>query len=624
MHKNFKKLLLLFVTIFVLLCSFTYLYSNNKNHTFEVYTAGDNKHIVLESNQPIQQKFKCPNDYISGISLFIQTPASGNFNLHYQIVSANNKKILTEGTQAINKSEGLISIPFNNDLTNLKEKKLILNLTTDSEGLVEFKSNSKKELSFSVLFTGYTQYYKLCLFIGVLILLFSCLIFIALFFTKFSYNKIFFIVLLFFGMLFNLLIPISNVPDEANAHITKAYHYSNILMGIKDDVNDVKIRKSDHVLFSYAYIDDRKMETYLSDLFNTRIDNTMTSSHQKMLGTKGYSFTYYLSAVGITIGRLLNFNGILCMLIARILNYIVFIFVASYCFRKIPVFKEIICVFSLLPMTIQQTCSLSYDSIVISLALLILTYMICLFNQNKLSKKDTIILCVSCVLISLTKQFAYSPIILAPLSYLFFDKIKDIWKNQKLKKVVCISCFILFVFCGLFFVFARHVPETSMFYLIGHPKTFIKVFVYTMHSQLMYYFNTTIGSNLGLLSIVIFQPIILFYFILITYVVMKTDTTDIEIRNEYKFVFVLIFLICFIGILLSMYSWSFGNSFSNITNDLDIKGFQGRYLLPVLPLFLVACCSQKVQKDNMLVSKVLYMSSFLLCMTLYSVMNIVG
>ncbi len=624
MYKNFKKLMILFLCLFVLCCSFTFLYTNNKNHEYEIFAAGDNKTLVLDANESIQQEFICPNDYINGISLSIQTPATGDFDLQYQIKSAENNQVLIEGIQEINKSEGLVSIPFNKELKGLKDKKIIVNLSTNSNGVVKFKASAIKQLNFSVLFTGITKYYKLCFFISILILVFSILLYVALFYTKFTYNKIFFIALLFFGILFNLLIPISNVPDEANAHITKAYHYSNVLMGIQDDVNDVKIRKSDQALFSYAYIDDQKMDKYLSDLFSTNVDNTMISSKQKMLDTKGYSFTYYLSAVGITIGRFFNLNGILCMLIARMLNYLLFVFVACYCVKKIPVFKEIISVFCLLPITIQQTCSLSYDSIVISFALLITTLTISLFYQNHLSKKDTILLCVSCVLISLTKQFAYSPIILAPLSYFLIGKIQDIWKNKKHRKYIYISCFILFVFCILVFIFARHVTETSMFYLIGHPKTFIKVFVYTMHYQLMFYFNSTIGSSLGLLSIGIFEPVILFYFILLTYVLMKIDTSEIEIKIEYKFIFVLIFFICFIGILLSMYSWSFSNGFSNITTNLDIKGFQGRYLLPVLPLFLIACCNKKVDKDSMLMSKILYMGSFLLCMTLFSIMSVIG
>lgn len=201
-----------------------------------------------------------------------------------------------------------------------------MNLSTNSSGFVKFKASAKKQLNFSVLFTGITKYYKLCFFISIFILLFSILLYVALFFIGISYNKIFFVALFVFGILFNILIPISNVPDEANAHITKAYHYSNILMGIEDDVNDVKIRKSDHALFSYAYIDDQKMEKYLSDLLSNNVDSTMISSKQKMLETKGYSFTYYLSAVGITIGRFFNLNGILCMLIARMLNYLLFVF----------------------------------------------------------------------------------------------------------------------------------------------------------------------------------------------------------------------------------------------------------------------------------------------------------
>lgn len=624
MYKNFKKLMILILSLFVLCCSFTYLYTNNKIHAYEIYTAGDNKTLVLDANHSIDQEFVCPNDYINGISLSIQTPATGDFDLQYQIKSAEDNQVVIEGTQEINKSEGVISIPFNKDLNSLKDKKIIVNLSTNSSGFVKFKASAKKQLNFSVLFTGITKYYKLCFFISIFILLFSILLYVALFFIGISYNKIFFVALFVFGILFNILIPISNVPDEANAHITKAYHYSNILMGIEDDVNDVKIRKSDHALFSYAYIDDQKMEKYLSDLLSNNVDSTMISSKQKMLETKGYSFTYYLSAVGITIGRFFNLNGILCMLIARMLNYLLFVFVACYCVKKIPVFKEIISVFCLLPITIQQACSLSYDSFVISFALLIVTLTISLFYQKHLSKKDTILLCVSCLLISLMKQFAYSPIILAPLSYFLIGKIESIWKNKKHRKSIYISCSILFVFCVLVFIFARHVSETSMFYLIGHPKTFIKVFVYTMHYQLMFYLKSMIGSSLGLLSIGVFEPIILFYFILLTYVVMKIDISEIEIKNEYKFVFVLIFFICFIGILLSMYSWSFSNGFSNITTNIDIKGFQGRYLLPVLPLLLIACCNKKVEKDSMLMQKILYMGSFLLCMTLYSIMSVVG
>lgn len=619
---TWPKIVGLIFCIFLGVTFFLLIGDDNRIHDYTIYNSDGKNKVVLSASQPIEQKFIATTNQINDLHLVsLRQQLDDEFTVHYQITNGN--EVLAEGDRLIDKESDLkkVALLLKTPLCNVKNKELVLHLSTSSEGNLYFHTNKQRCLSFNALTLEKTTYSKLCTIVGIFLIFTIILVYVLVFFTNFSKSALFAISILVFGLLFNLLIPVANVPDEANAHITKAYHYSNIMLRIDDDINDIKIRKSDEPLFQYAYIDDQKMNMYLTDMKKTNVDNTMVSSHQSILNTKGYSFTYYLSGLGITIGRLLGLNGILCVLLGRIMNLLLFSVVAVYCFKKLPVFKELLVVFSLLPMTLQQVCSLSYDSVVITLAILVTTLTVVLFYNKKVSKREAALLIGSCALLSLCKQFAYAPLILAPLSFF----IEPVFKDKKIKKLLYVLVPLLLVICAGGFIYLKlHAQPQSIFYLLVHPKMGYKVLRCTLYNYLMFYISSALGMDLGLLEIPVFQPLLIVYIFLIFYVVDKTNVKEFSLKNWQRVLFCAAFFISFLGILLGLYTWSFSMELIDLVNNFIIKGFQGRYLLPALPLLLIGLYKNNSTFDQDLLNKVLLVADLLISLSLFSIMIVVG
>ena len=273
------------------------------------------------------------------------------------------------------------------------------------------------------------------------------------------------------GTILNVFVPVGNVPDEANAHMINAYHMSNQILRIEDDVNNVKMRKCDLSTFGYTYVKDQVMDSYLKKMFDNKdLDTELVSSKHQIVPVKRYSFTYCLSGLGISIGRLLGLNGILCILLGRLLNFILFVLCIAYCLRNTPIFKSIFIFIGLLPITLQQAFSLSYDSIVLSLSLLIVSLTIQLFHDKKLNAKKWVLLIGSCILLIPCKSFAYAPLVLAPISFVLtkidFSKFKN--KKGRLCLGILVFAILLVYLLGVAFVGPR-IQSGTILYLIFNP-----------------------------------------------------------------------------------------------------------------------------------------------------------
>ncbi len=444
------------------------------------------------------------------------------------------------------------------------------------------------------------------------------LIFLILF-KKISLNKLFLASALVLGSAITLIIPIGNVPDEENAHMGTVYHYSNVLMGVEDgDLNHVKIRKCDEDIPSFKVIDDQKFETYLSDLSNnTNLDETMIESKSHGFGFRVDLFTYFFSTIGFTIGRLLHLNGILCFLIGRFFNFAVFLIAAYWCLSRIKNFKEILMMVCLLPITLQQACSLSYDSATITLSLLIITLTVNLYTKKKLTKKEKIALIVSCVLLIPCKGFMYPLLILAPLSF-FLTKV-DFSKPIVKKLLIASLSILLFLSCAIIILCHSVSDQSSLFYLVGHPKMLTKILLSTFESEFYIDVQETVGC-LGLMQFRFNNNIYLLYFIFMVYVVIKSKST-IKIPIISRCVFVAIIVITTAGSLIALYPQTYSGGYIDLVNKFSIEGFQGRYFIPILIPFLIAFTQSEKLEDVNLNQKVLTISSLLCILCVFETMS---
>lgn len=624
-----KPIILLVVSVFLIINIFILMYDKiSKEHRYEVTAENiitDFSNSVSHNNS-INQKFIIHNNQIEAIELHTDQyyrPIS-DFDLDYKLLNENSEVIysgdIVLGDIGVNDN---ILIYFNDKVKGVKEEKLTLELSTKSDGELLLKSNDNENIEISVISSEMTNYHYFGYGIGIFLILLVVIVYFFIFSFNIKFYKIYAFCAIVLGIVITFLIPVGNVPDEGNAHIPIAYHYSNLFLGIHDG-ETVKHRKCDlDTIYNYTYVDYDKFFKYTNDLGkNENLDKKMVESDKEIVDVNPYSFTYYLSALGITIGRILGLNGILCILLGRLLNFILFICVTTYCIKIIPAFKSIISFVCLLPMTLQQVFSLSYDSIVITLAILIISYTIKLFYYKKLNKSQYAILAISCFLISLCKSFSYSPIVLAPLSYYILQM--NIWTKLKEKLnrkknliiFIIVSIIILLILFGIYVRLKNTFAEGSMLYLLFHPKLLYLHIRDTLYVNSEFYLSSSLGGSLGLLHIPIYKLILVCYYILICNMLVNHSTNENRLPKFSRMVFLFIFIISFLGILLAMYSWSYSR---NLMNNNIILGFQGRYMLPLLPLLLIGICSKGYIKEDIVEYKVLFFSMLFGAITIFSI-----
>lgn len=566
-----------------------------RTRNYTIYASNNNDMVVLNPGDTITQSFHISNKQMEGIQFYsVENRELNDFTMNYTIYD-NNDNVLEQNSKQIEKvdQDGPVSLSFSKKITDVNNEKLRLELNIKGTDTLAVKAD-KNRLAVDVITTELTTFAKVAIVVGLLLMtLFVVTYFMGIRFRidSVKYAVISIVVL---GTILNVFVPVGNVPDEANAHMINAYHMSNQILRIEDDVNNIKMRKCDLSAFGYTYVKDQVMDSYLKKMFDNKdLDTELVNSKHQIVPVKRYSFTYCLSALGISIGRLLGLNGILCILLGRILNFILFVLCIAYCLRNTPIFKSIFIFIGLLPITLQQAFSLSYDSIVLSLSLLIVSLTIQLFHDKKLNAKKWVLLIGSCTLLIPCKSFAYAPLVLAPISFVLtkidFSKFKN--KKGRLFLDILVLAILLIYLLGVAFVGAR-IQSGTILYLIFNPDVLYRVLRNTLYNRGTFILISALGGSLELCTISIFNPITIAYIVVMRFLIVKMNPKKIGMDKKVQLLFMLIIFISFLGSMLAMYGWSYSMGFFD---GKTIEGFQGRYLLPVLPLLFL--CSNGQDSD---------------------------
>lgn len=621
MKKNSFNSFIKFCCLFFIIFTFFMLVKDSaiKTRCYSVIPMNNENYVELNSFNQIAQEFDVSNKQIEAIQVFAHEDESfDDFTIKYSLY--DKETLIGNGSLKVENvtKDNPIVLGFKDKLTNLKGKKLKLVLSTDSTSTLNLNTD-KHNLSLSIVTNEFTSFSKLALITSGFLVVLFCVMTFVLKFCHLDFNKYCLVSVFILGMILNLFIPVGNVPDEANAHMKNAYHISNKILRVQDDVNNIKMRKCDLDIFHYVYANDAVMDSYVQNILSKNSDETeLVDSEQQVVQVGIYMYTYFLSGLGIAIGRLLNLNGILCVLIGRFLNFSLFLSALGYCLKKTPKFKEIFVLLALFPITLQQVFSVSYDSIVLSLAFVIASLTIQLFYNRKLGKKETILLVISCLLLIPCKSFAYSPLVLAPLSFF----IKDIdFERFKNKKGYILIGVVLSLLCAAYILAAiilgRMVSNASVLYLVFHPKFFYSVLRQTLYNKLNFYIFSAVGSSMELCHVGIFTPIILGYIIVMCLLIAKINPKVLGIKKINQYVFMFIILICFLGTLGGMYSWSCS---VGMFGGRIVEGFQGRYILPVIPLLFLCFNKDTYETGSISKFKLLNTCNYLGVLAIFSLM----
>lgn len=418
-----------------------------------------------------------------------------------------------------------------------------------------------------------------------------------------SIEKLFTIYALMLGLAYMIVFPAESAPDE-DRHIITAYNLSNFLLaGPEPEEALVYFRDED---LSGLYNEFPNAQTYI-----TLDSNFGKDSHRGDYILVEDDFvipmpfwTYLPQAVGISLGRICNCNGTVTILLGRLFSLFFFTGVTCFSMKIIPFGKNILFAVSLLPMTLELTASYSYDSMIIALAFLFIA-LLCrlIFAKESLAIRDILF---PAVVISLLAPLKYVYIPLVILSLLLPGE------RYKAKREKWISISILFgsitvVLLSLrggqqIYIPSFDAPEyRTVAYCLRNVKEVICVYWNTLVQKTPYYISTMVGMSLGWLEI--HMPLEVFALSILN-LFMSTIQTDLQsricIRNRHYFVFsICFFSVFFLTLTAMLLAWT-------PVSSMCIEGVQGRYFLPVLPLFMLCIQKMDIRSAKSMVKPIAY------------------
>ncbi|HJB15501.1 MAG TPA: DUF2142 domain-containing protein [Candidatus Blautia excrementipullorum] len=401
------------------------------------------------------------------------------------------------------------------------------------------------------------------------------------------------------GLVFQCLITVGGVPDEPG-HLDTAYKYSNKILLVEDTETPGTI---------YKRICDVEMSDMLangleSNSYYQLMTNTFANPGDTELIEVSYidstnlvpGIVYLPSALGLSVGRILGFSAMLTLQLARIFNLICFVLLVWMAIRLIPFGKNLLAMVAVLPITLQQAASFSYDAIVNGGVMLLAALCFRMWKRKQKEKREIISAVILIVFAAMVKGGVYLPLLL--LLFPAFVGRPNL-KNPDQRKYflgisLCAAAVILMAIVKFFPVLQTFVEgngqsgDNAIYtvpYLLQHPLKIVYLYWNTLIQEGDVLLQGLLGGTLSWLDRRmnwIFQ--IVFFICLLLMANMEKDRFNGCRREK-----MLIASACGISIILIMASMLVG--YTKISADY-IQGLQGRYFLPLaLPLFCLTANS---------------------------------
>lgn len=323
-----------------------------------------------------------------------------------------------------------------------------------------------------------------------------------------------------------------------------------------------------------------------------------------------YSFVQYVpQAVGIAIARIFTDSTYLITCAGRLVNMIVAIILLYFAIKIMPFGKKLLLIPAMLPIAIEGFTSLSPDAMTVAMSFLYIAYILQLAfgKKEKIEIKEKIILLVMSVIIALCK------IVYIPLVGLILIIPKEKFKNQKNKSKVIDFCIIagIAVAINLLWLgisskyltnFREGDSKIQVLLALKNPIQYIQTVLYTINLEGHNYLMSLFGNAIGWGEFVKLNSIIPYTFLAIYLFVASTEEEIKERLKKYQVVWILLVVLAIIALIFtSLYvQWT-------TVGKESIRGIQGRYFLPILPLMMLLlgnCLKVKTSYKKETVNKV--------------------
>lgn len=454
-----------------------------------------------------------------------------------------------------------------------------------------------------------------------------CIIFTMIFMTAISYllfikkikiENAFLISGLCLGLAYMFLVTPYSGYDEP-AHVDTAYRYSDDMMfkGHSTKNGGYLRRGEDSVSgLTYGKTTITQYRTVFDNFFDMSDDNELIEVHGRDVSQAAY--VYFPSSLAITTARILHLGQIPTLYLGRFFNLVSFLLIVYLAIKKIPIGKTTMFIVALLPMTLHQAASFSYDSIINGLSFLYIAY--CLYfaySEKEKSKKDIIILFLSGVLLAPLKMIY---VLVCALALIIpkkeFSSKKTYYKILIGLIISVLASYLIFNLIDALRIvndtdskaaFAD-VPAYSFGDIISSPAIFIKLFITNLKVCTIKFIYLAIN---GLYRIDINPVYTIGFIILLVLSSFRIDEDKQYITKMHKVIMFMIFMGIFFAIHIVGFTWTEKGA-------PIIEGVQGRYMIPVLPLMFFMLRNSTLTYKKCIDDKLIFVFCTLQVITLWS------
>ncbi len=455
---------------------------------------------------------------------------------------------------------------------------------------------------------------------------------------KWSLERIYPLAGIFLGTLYLAVLPPLSAPDEIS-HYIGAYQLSSCMMGKQavSDRGNVLLRGTDWFLEDvygvYTYekdSDDIWKNTGIGERGRWKVlgqelrEETYRMIHgmgikgeptpqEIQFGQEGFLDTdsqvaasvhypvvttplaYVPQALGITVARMLHLNSIWLAYLGRFFNLFFFVAITTLAMKRLPFGKEVLFGVALLPMTLHLSASFSYDVMIMGCFFYFVS--VCLdlaYEKETVGRKDVAVLMILmavagpckmiygvlmglCLLIPVKKFGGWARWALSATAVAGAWGIAMVLINSRLIANLATASDQVVEWAGE--------AGYSVNFLLHNPGKVIQMVYQTILWQAQTHHLTMVGAYLGNMDQGLDVPYVLvvfFTFCLMALALRKPGESLILSGGRRIWVFV----VC--GTCVAAAFGSMLIAWTPVSSQV-ISGVQGRYFLPFLPVFLMAC-----------------------------------
>lgn len=433
---------------------------------------------------------------------------------------------------------------------------------------------------------------------------------------KWPAEALFAVSVLLFGSLYMTVLPPLSAPDEIS-HFISSYELSNLLMGqpAKNQDGYIYIRAQDAFIEDIHDVLDDEGRGFRNEgkeeepvvLGQRLTEETYSFYHsgsltEELAGGQAVSYqpdvrttplAYLPQALGITLARLLGLGGLGLLFMGRFFNLLSYTAVGYAAVRRLPFGKEVFWASALLPMSLHLVSSYSYDAMLLAMSAFFTA--VCLdlaFCEERVRVRDVAVLAAVMAVMGPCKM-VYGAI--AGFCLLIPVRKFGGWGGWALSAAAVLGAFggaMMIVNSNTVASYAQ-AEEGYIAWAGQQGYTFSQLLHQPVHVAKMCYntlmwqgealYSGMIGGALGNQDAVLNTPYIIILSLTAVLVLLALKKPEQELHFTVKQK-LWIWFICLA--ILGALMFSMLLAWTPVSSNV-IQGVQGRYLLPLLPVFLL-------------------------------------